>query len=63
MTISEKKLTEQAWSLQLNLNRLIDARIIKRIASHAFPFRRIRLQAIQERAYSRYLRRLKQQWR
>ena len=59
MKISDKLLAEQAWSLRMNLNRHIEKEKINRIASSD---RMEYLNSIQERAYSRYLRRLKKMW-
>lgn len=59
MKISDKLLAEQAWGLRMKLNRHIEKEKIKKIGSSA---RMEYLNSIQERAYSRYLRRLKKMW-
>ncbi|MGD0960463.1 MAG: hypothetical protein ABSB19_11715 [Methylomonas sp.] len=62
MTISNKLLTEQAWSLQTKLNRYIELEKIKRIPGQTATVRLQRLNSLQRCAYSRYLRRLKKLW-
>lgn len=62
MKKSDKLLVEQAWSLRTTLNRSIDTERIKRTASYSPSVKIERLNTLQSRAYSRYLRRLKQYW-
>lgn len=66
MEKSEKILVEQAWSLQLKLHRQ------RELNSHPFRVRReinctsktrkLNINDVHERAYLRYLRRLKKLW-
>ncbi len=66
MDISDKLLVEQAWALQKKLNRQIDLNrnpfSIGRMVSSSPTISIENLNYVHERAYSRYLRRLKKFW-
>jgi hypothetical protein len=61
---SKKQLVEQAWILQKNLVRSVEAekKSINLPLKYANTNKFERLNSIQMRAYSRYLRRLKHYW-
>jgi len=64
MKTTEKKLVEQAWSLQEYLMRYIEITCIRcsGIANCKPASRKGRLNRVHARAYERYLRRLKKLW-
>jgi len=63
MTLPDKLLVQQAWSLRKTLDHRIEAERLRRMPDSMKPTLKIeRLTSVHDLAYSRYVRRLKKLW-